>query len=135
MEGVMQVWLAAEVQLLSVSGFPSDIPIAANPLHRRGIEATTGSRPKHLPAANPSPMQARYVSHSAVSTGCSGTRQRLPVFFSNRGTGRLILVAGIPKGRCARRFVHGSRWLVALPPIPHVQRCEYGAEDQDFGAG
>lgn len=34
MEGVMQVWLAAEVQLLSVSGFPSDIPIAANPLHR-----------------------------------------------------------------------------------------------------
>jgi hypothetical protein len=33
-EGVMQVWLAAEVQLLSVSGFPSDIPIAANPLHR-----------------------------------------------------------------------------------------------------
>jgi len=30
----MQVWLAAEVQLLSVSGFPSDIPIAANPLHR-----------------------------------------------------------------------------------------------------
>jgi hypothetical protein len=34
MEGVMQVWLAAEVQLLSVSGFLSDIPIAANPLHR-----------------------------------------------------------------------------------------------------
>jgi hypothetical protein len=37
MEVVMQVWLAAEVQLLSVSGFPSDIPIAANPLHRRVI--------------------------------------------------------------------------------------------------
>jgi hypothetical protein len=37
MEGVMQVWLAAEVQLLSVSGFPSDIPIAANPLHREAI--------------------------------------------------------------------------------------------------
>jgi len=37
MEVVMQVWLAAEVQLLSVSGFPSDIPIAANPLHRETI--------------------------------------------------------------------------------------------------
>ena len=69
MEWVMQVWLAAEVQLLSVSGFPSDIPIAANPLHRIGIEATTGSRPKHLPAANPSPIHAPYGSDSAISTG------------------------------------------------------------------
>ncbi len=45
----MQVWLAAEVQLLSVSGFPSDIPIAANPLHRGVIWLPSRTRTDDLP--------------------------------------------------------------------------------------
>jgi hypothetical protein len=106
----MQVWLAAEVQLLSVSGFPSDIPIAANPLHRRGIEATTGSRPKHLPAANPSPMQARYVSHSACYRFPAGARQELSSVLPDR---LQLMVIALPAPRAyGYRRPWGLAWRV-----------------------
>lgn len=110
MEGVMQVWLAAEVQLLSVSGFPSDIPIAANPLHRRGIDATTGSRPKHLPAANPYPMQARYVSHSACYRFPAGARQELSSVTPDRL--QLMVMALPAPGAVRLSQTWGLAWLV-----------------------